>query len=234
VDGLVPDAVGDDDARRTCAETIWIGNWSQEGTVTENRSRGTMPTGGMLMLVAIGAVLGLVYNAVGLKSQPVWGIPWIGEDRLAVFDDVPAIDVKPPDPTISSDPLAGLVGAGSLPQIVNPGRPVPVTVNVLKAYVDHGSGALIVDARDPDEYAESHIPGAVNMPYEEVVTDPERIEAIETGGQPIIIYCGGPECEISRNLALDFYYAGLEPVAFYEGGLPEWIALGYPLVEGAP
>lgn len=206
----------------------------------DHRSRGEFPFGGMILLLIVGCALGLGYNAIGLKSEPEWGIPWKGVDRLAIFDDAEVIKFDGSDlsiqATLSDDPLAGshLVGGAAfgLPQIVNPGRPVPVNADVLKAFVDHGSGALIIDARDADEYAASHIPGAINMPYEEVATDPERIEAIETYGEPIIIYCGGAECEISRNLALDFYYAGLEPVAYYEGGLPEWVERGFPLVKG--
>lgn len=208
--------------------------------MSDYRSRGEFPIAGMTLLILVGCALGLGYNAIGLKGRPAWGLPWKGVDRLAIFDDVEVVTLDGVDLSIqavlSDDPLAGSPlagGSGSgLPQIVNPGRPVPVNADVLKAFVDHGSGALIVDARDADEYATSHIPGAINMPYEEVVTDPERIESIETCGQPIIIYCGGAECEISRNLALDFYYAGLEPIAYYEGGLPEWEERGYPLVTG--
>ncbi len=39
--------------------------------------------GGVISILAVGLVLGLGYNAIGLGSSPAWGLSWIGVDRVA-------------------------------------------------------------------------------------------------------------------------------------------------------
>ena len=102
----------------------------------------------------------------------------------------------------------------------------------MKAFFD-AKAATIVDARDPAEYAEGHVPGALNMPYDQVVTDPERLEKFDSGGKPIIVYCGGGTCELSMNLGFALVNAGKKKVLVYMGGWPEWSTSGYPVAKGA-
>ncbi len=47
-------------------------------------------------------------------------------------------------------------------------------------------GGLIVDVRTVFEYHAGHVPGAVNVPVEELQ---ERIEEIGGKGRPVIVYC---------------------------------------------
>ncbi|MBR0407783.1 MAG: rhodanese-like domain-containing protein [Clostridia bacterium] len=49
-------------------------------------------------------------------------------------------------------------------------------------------GAVLVDLRDAEDYAEGHIPGAVNMLPETVR---EEIAAIAQKDTPIFLYCYG-------------------------------------------
>jgi len=37
---------------------------------------------GAVLIVLVGALLGLTYNFWGLKSNPTYGIAWIGEQRV--------------------------------------------------------------------------------------------------------------------------------------------------------
>ena len=46
---------------------------------------------------------------------------------------------------------------------------------------------IILDARRPDEYAEGHIPGAINVPNEEIGT--EEIPELPDKSQLILVYC---------------------------------------------
>lgn len=45
-------------------------------------------------------------------------------------------------------------------------------------------GALIIDVREPEEYRQSHFPGAGNVPYEELEQRMGRIPR-----RPLILYC---------------------------------------------
>ncbi len=60
--------------------------------------------------------------------------------------------------------------------------------------------ATFVDARNPEEYVEGHIVGAINIPAtkkEEHVAD---IMTLLPPDQRIIIYCGGGKCEASNTI----------------------------------
>ena len=46
--------------------------------------------------------------------------------------------------------------------------------------------ATIVDVRTPDEFAGQHIPGAINIPLDEVA---QRINELKELPKPIIAYC---------------------------------------------
>jgi rhodanese-related sulfurtransferase len=46
---------------------------------------------------------------------------------------------------------------------------------------------IILDVRRPDEFAEGHIPGAINIPNEEIGTD--EIEELPDKSQLILVYC---------------------------------------------
>jgi len=195
---------------------------------------------GVLVLVLTGTLLGMVYNYIGLESRRPWGLAWIGQDRLTQMASMEAVasdgdTAPPPSSYISDDPLAipGTASfAAALPQIPDVGRPVEMHLDALKQYFD-ADAAMIVDARDPEEFAESHIAGAVNLPYDEAVTDPVRLEQLNTDGRPIVTYCGGGNCEVSLSLAYELVYAGHHPVAVYMGGFPEWEQAGYPVERGA-
>jgi len=203
-----------------------------------NDEKRTSLGGGVSTLLLTGLLLGLAYNAVGLESRPAWGLPWIAVDRAAELAEMPqvvALDLADDSGYVTdiSDPLA--VGVPSaVPQIPDVGRPVQIQLDALKQFFD-ADAALIVDAREPDEFAEGHIPGAVNVPYDTAVTDPALLESLDSGGRPVITYCGGGSCELSLSLADELFFAGHDRVAVYIGGLPEWIEAGYPLTtEEAP
>lgn len=204
--------------------------------------------GGIVTIVIVGVLLGVSYNALGRREARGWGIDWIGRDRVAELGQMAAVGAVEAGPagsslyTGSDDPLAGLPGAAnaaehpanpgpSLPEIPAIGRPVPVDAAALKQLVD-ASAVYVIDARDPEEFAEGHIPGAVSLPFDEAITDPVRLEALDTAGRPIVTYCGGGTCEISLSLADELFFAGHDRVAVYMGGYPEWVGLGYPVEAG--
>lgn len=48
------------------------------------------------------------------------------------------------------------------------------------------SGAALVDVRSPGEYAGGHIPGAINIPVDQVST---RAAELGDKGRPVVVYC---------------------------------------------
>ncbi len=192
---------------------------------------------GVLTIVLAGIVLGVGFNWLGLGSRAEWGVPWIGVDRVAslpVLED-PAGAGGDPAPSSGyggiTDPMA-VGGASDLPQIPDLDRPIQIQLAGLKQLFDAGA-VLLIDAREPEEYAEGHIRGALSMPYDEVSSEPERLENLAAGGKAIAVYCGGGACELSLTLAWDLIWAGQKKVVVYMGGYPEWVAAGNPIEQGS-
>jgi len=186
------------------------------------------------LLVGIGVVLGVGYNAIGLRGGNDWGIAWKGVPLIETLGD----EVKPvetdelPPGNMSDDPLAPVTPPRGIPVIEDFGRPVEIGLRAIKQLYD-ADAALFIDAREDWEYAAGHIPGAINLPYEQAITDPARLEAIDQRDKPIVTYCGGGSCEISISVAWELLGVGKAPVAVYMGGFPEWEKAGYPVDKKA-
>ncbi len=79
-----------------------------------------------------------------------------------------------------------------------------------------GQNVLLLDVRTPKEYQESHMEGAVNIPFDEVL---RRYDEIDTGKR-IIVYCHtGRRSALASQILANL---GYEDVANLEGGLVEW------------
>jgi len=92
--------------------------------------------------------------------------------------------------------------------------------------------ALFLDARTQGQYAEGHIRGALNLPWQEAdryfMDLAERID-----NAPIIItYCDGVHCDLSHKLALFLKKMGFENVRVLVNGWTVWQQAGLPTVAG--
>ncbi|GGL35823.1 thiosulfate sulfurtransferase [Halarchaeum grantii] len=113
-----------------------------------------------------------------------------------------------------------------------------VTLGDVEAALDDPE-AVVVDTREPEEYAEGHIPGAVNLDWKEVVDEETRGLKARTTVSEIFASKGvTPEkrvvlyCNTARRISHTFVvlrWLGYDDVAFYEGSLTEWEAEGKPL-----
>ncbi len=86
-------------------------------------------------------------------------------------------------------------------------------------------GSRVVDVREPDEYAEGHVPGAVPVP---LGTVPDRLDAFRGDGTTYVICRSG-----SRSMQACEYAAaqGID-VANVAGGTMAWIASGRDVSTG--
>ena len=64
-----------------------------------------------------------------------------------------------------------------------------VTAEQVKAWMDGKQKVVLIDARLPEEFAEAHIPGAVNIPEERMKI--EKAKLPKDKSTPIIFYCRG-------------------------------------------
>ena len=87
-----------------------------------------------------------------------------------------------------------------------------------------GRNIQIVDVRAPEEFAVSHIPGAINVPIDSA--DSVLLEAIGAD-RPVIVYCsvGYRSSVVARRL----HAAGRTNVRNYVGSIFAWANAGLPL-----
>ena len=86
----------------------------------------------------------------------------------------------------------------------------------------------VLDVRPPEEYAAGHLPGAVNVPLNELETQLDTLD-LDTG-QEIVAYCRGPHCILAFDAVARLRKRGL-PARRLDGGLPEWRLEGMPVVR---
>lgn len=82
----------------------------------------------------------------------------------------------------------------------------------------------VIDVRPPEEYAQGHITGALNIPLDKLKT---RLQELPRD-QEIVAYCRGPWCVLSFEAVARLRGAGFQARRL-EDGLPEWRRAGLPV-----
>jgi phage shock protein E len=98
-----------------------------------------------------------------------------------------------------------------------------ITAAELHERRESGAAPVVIDVRTAAEYAAGHIPGAVNIPFDQVA---QRIAEVEAP-HGVALYCMvGPRARRGESALLA---AGYESVFHLEGGLAAWQAAGLPV-----
>ena len=87
----------------------------------------------------------------------------------------------------------------------------------------------VLDVRPSDEFAASHVPGALNIPLHELEL---RIAELNPD-QEIVAYCRGAYCVMSFEAVAALRARGFKARRL-EDGLPEWRASGFPIETSHP
>lgn len=97
-----------------------------------------------------------------------------------------------------------------------------ITLEELRERLDQEEEIKLVDSRGPGDFAEAHLPGAVNIPSMEV-TRLAR-ELLPDRNALIVTYCSGPDCEASPLVAQKLEKLGYTNIREFTGGLEAWQA----------
>ena len=89
----------------------------------------------------------------------------------------------------------------------------------------HAEGATVVDCREPWEYVNGHVPGAILLPLGQIA---ERAREVPTGGPVYVICQSGNRSQLGSQL---LGRAGYEAYSV-AGGTGRWILSGHPVVTG--
>lgn len=86
----------------------------------------------------------------------------------------------------------------------------------LKAALDAGQDVLLLDVRQPEEYAICALPGSVLIPLGELM---RRAEEVAAEGKPVVVYCHHGVRSLTGAAIL--IRAGIE-AASLAGGIDRW------------
>jgi len=102
------------------------------------------------------------------------------------------------------------------------------TINAaeLKKKIDGKSKFRLIEVLLPDEFNEWHIPGAENIPADDL--GEIALEKIKKD-EEIIVYCLDIECNASNRAANILEKLGYKNIIKYEGGKADWKNNNYPI-----
>ncbi|MDY0040034.1 MAG: rhodanese-like domain-containing protein [Desulforhabdus sp.] len=97
----------------------------------------------------------------------------------------------------------------------------------------YAEAALFIDARSPELYAEGHIAGARNLPWEQFDSRADEVMS-DIGRDAIIItYCDGENCNLSKELSLALLDRGYTNVRVLVNGWTLWQENALPITTGS-
>ena len=192
---------------------------------------------GGIAIMIVATLIGVAQNSV--RSRPI-----------TLFPRVPSTtrDVTKTTPPPSTD-ASGRMSTGVTPDVTSAGDPVPLEASDevtadefaagelpkerVRAIMEAGT-AFIIDARSSHDYAGGHIPGALNVPYENFIDYYADLLDRVPMDATVVTYCRSLTCDLSDNLAQELRIAGYERVLLYRGGWDEWTEAGFPVELVAP
>lgn len=99
----------------------------------------------------------------------------------------------------------------------------PVSAQDLLARVRRGE-VTVLDVRPREEFAAGHLPGAINIPLNEL----EARLGEFSPDQVVVAYCRGPYCVLSYDAVAQLRGRGIEARRLQDG-YPEWKIAGLPI-----
>ncbi len=92
-----------------------------------------------------------------------------------------------------------------------------ITAQEAKEIMDTQTGYVILDTRTQEEYEEGYIPGAILIPYDEVLEKAERV--LTDKDQLILVYCrSGRRSKLAAADLVDLGYTNIKEF----GGIIDW------------
>jgi 3-mercaptopyruvate sulfurtransferase SseA len=160
---------------------------------------------GGIALMIVAALIG-----VGVNAARPHGLPLIQKGEVVATAQQGSVDTT---------------------KTVEPTAKGAISIEEMKRQFD-GKTAVILDARSPEEYEAGHIPGAINIPHDQIPQYQDVLTREVSNDAHIICYCRGPSCDFSDLLATELKIIGWPDISVFSGGWEEWTKAGYPVEKG--
>jgi len=163
-----------------------------------------------LLIVIISSAIGFLVNT-------------FHPHKVAISKNRPAIEYAPdslvaqelPPISMGGDDTQDMEGLEA-----NDGPPI-VSTDQVRQLIESGR-AILLDARNDQEYKTGHIPGAIHFPFENLDEYSEKLNSLPKD-KWLITYCDGPPCDLGELLAYELFAAGYTHVAVYQDGMNAWV-----------
>jgi rhodanese-related sulfurtransferase len=120
-----------------------------------------------------------------------------------------------------------LLAAASLACGAEPGAGAAMAPDELAARIAAGDAPLVLDVRTPEEYAAGHVPGAVNIPHDQLAGRLGELGVPKSG--EIVVHCEvGRRAEAAEAV---LHEAGYTNVLDLTGHMAAWRSAGLPLQQ---
>lgn len=106
-----------------------------------------------------------------------------------------------------------------------------ITLAEMSAHVARGD-ALVLDAREPGDFREGHLPGAMNLPVNAWSRRSRAVEAMlrEHRDRLVIVYCANRWCGQAEELQQALIARGHRHVGWFAEGFEAWRDAGARVV----
>lgn len=138
------------------------------------------------------------------RSEPPRSVPWLAEDETdAVIVDTTWGELQ----RLEAAPGIRTVGELELVELLE-------------------DGAVAVDCRTRGSFGGKTIPGSVLLPHDEILARAGELDR----GRVSILFCNGPQCPQSPDAIRQLLGGGFpqESLAYYRGGMHDWVTLAMP------
>ncbi len=107
----------------------------------------------------------------------------------------------------------------------------PISRTEIAAKLKRGDRFTLVEALPAHYYNQAHLPGAVNLPHDEV--DKLTPQLLPDKTAEIVVYCANTPCQNSTIAAQRLAALGYSNVREYVEGKQDWIDAGLPTESAA-
>jgi DNA-binding transcriptional ArsR family regulator/rhodanese-related sulfurtransferase len=108
----------------------------------------------------------------------------------------------------------------------------PLAPEELARRIEAGD-VIVIDVRPRIEYDAGHLPGAINLPHDQLDGRLAELTGTVSPGTDIVAYCRGRYCVFAPQ-AVRLLRENGYPARLLDAGVPEWRLAGLPVTSGSP